>query len=452
MASSGDRDEFRRRSDRAVLVLYATVVESLGWATAALLDQDVELADRLIADDRKVDDKCSELTGLIKDRLAGATVEPDELEDLIAVLQMVPELERSADLAEHIAQRGRQGLGGFISPRARGIIQSMCDSGIRMWQLSSRAFAERSRDLSFEISDADDEMDNLSAALVREGAAGGVEPAVAAELALLARFYERIGDHAVNLARRSAAMAAPRRLSPLRALRRRRDSLPGGGVTGTDEADQNASSVLGRFRHFRLLPTDTGFFDLFQEAATNARQCSEELLKLVSALPDIEDLYQEVRSMERKGDQITVDILRRLDATFVTPYDREDIHALAEELDDVLDDMHAAAALIHLVRVDTCLPEVKLQAETLAAMGVELESLIGCLQSKQGARHRLERIEELEREGDAIHRRCMARLFSGEYEALEVLKWKDIVAAMEDSINQIEDVSDVVESILVKGA
>src|SRR5579875_618351 len=170
-----------------MLVLYASVVESLGWATVALLDQDVELAEKVIADDQTVDDRASELAGLIKDRLSEATVQPDELEDLIAILQMVPELERSADLAEHIAQRARQGIGGHISPRSRGLIQSMCDVGIRMWQLSSRAYAERSRDLGFELNEADDELDNLSADLLREGAAGGVEPAIAAEVALLAR-------------------------------------------------------------------------------------------------------------------------------------------------------------------------------------------------------------------------------------------------------------------------
>ena len=103
-------------SIEAVLVLFATVIESLGWATAALLDQDVERADRVIADDRQVDLRCDELTGLIKGRLSDATVEPDELEDLIAILQMVPELERSADLAEHIAQRTRLGLGGTHQP------------------------------------------------------------------------------------------------------------------------------------------------------------------------------------------------------------------------------------------------------------------------------------------------------------------------------------------------
>jgi phosphate transport system protein len=207
---TAERDEFRADADRAVLVLFATVIESLGWATAALLDQDVELANRVIADDKKVDDRCRDLTDQIKDRLLEAAVDRDELEDLIAILQMVPELERSADLAEHVAQRTLQDLGGSISPRSRGLIQSMCDVGVRMWQLSSRAFAERSRELTFEISEADDELDNLSAFLLAEGAAGGGEPKVAAELALIARFYERIGDHAVNLARRSASLAESR--------------------------------------------------------------------------------------------------------------------------------------------------------------------------------------------------------------------------------------------------
>lgn len=437
-----------------MLVLYATVVESLGWATAALLDQDVELADRVIADDRKVDAQCDSVIALVKDRLADATVEPDELENLIAILQMVPELERSADLAEHIAQRARQGLGSSLSPRARGLIQSMCDAGIRMWQLAGRAYAERSRDLSFDISESDDELDNLSAALLREGAAGGVDPAVAAELALLARFYERIGDHAVNLARRSAAMVAPRRLSPLKAFRRRRgESSPGAAA----DADTHVGSgvvpgLLRRVRGLRSLRTDTGFFDLFCSAAGNARACGEELLKMVSSMSDLDDHYQEIRNLERRGDQITVDLLRRLDATFVTPYDREDIHALTEALDDVLDDMFSAAEVLHLVTVDSCLPEVQQQAECLAAMGAEMEALIRSMRSKEGVRHRLERIEELEREGDAVHRRSLSRLFGGEYEALEVIKWKDIVEALERAMNQIEDAADVVESILVKEA
>jgi predicted phosphate transport protein (TIGR00153 family) len=432
-----------------MLVLFATVIESLGWATAALLDQDVERADRVIADDRQVDERCNELTGLIKGRLSEATVEPDELEDLIAILQMVPELERSADLAEHIAQRTRQGLGGSISPRSRGLIQSMCDVGVHMWQLASRAFAEHSRDIRFQLADADDELDELSAALLTSGAGDGADPAVAAELALVARFYERLGDHAVNLARRIDSMVAPRRMSPLRKLGQARNRVVG---TADDEPPSRLRTVLNRIVRLRLVPTDGGFFDLFQQAAANGRDCAEELRKMIVSLADLEDHYQEIRTLERRGDQITVELLRRLDASFVTPYDREDIHALTEELDDVVDDMFAAAALIHLVRVEQALPEVSELADLLAVMAGEMDALIGCLQNREGARHRLERIEALEHEGDAIYRRSIGHLFSGEYKALEVLKWKDIVQALENAINRIEDVSDVVESILIKNS
>ena len=446
--SSAERESFRRRVDQALLVLYATVAESVGWATAALLDEDVPLAERLISNDRDIDERCRDVSATVKERLSSGRLDPDELEDLIAILQMVPELERSADLAEHVAQRARDGLGALISPRARGLIQKMCDAGIRMWQLSARAYAERSRDITFELNEIDDEMDNLSAGLVAEGAMPGVAPATAAELALVARFYERIGDHAVNLARRSAEMSAPRRLLPFRALRRKRadEDL----ATTGPSAPARSGGLLGRVRRLRIVPKDVGFFELFCEAASLARLCSAELLETVADLTDIEDHYQHIRAMERTGDEITVEVLRRLDATFVTPYDREDIHALAEELDDVLDDMFAAVALIHQVPVHSSLPEVKQQAEILATMGAELELLMGCLRTKEGARHRLERIEALEREGDAVRRRSVGRLFSGEFEPLEVLKWKDIVQAMEDAMNKIEDVADVVESILVK--
>ncbi|HWE56534.1 MAG TPA: DUF47 family protein [Acidimicrobiales bacterium] len=443
-APSG-HDNFRNRADQALLVLYASVGENVGWATAALLDQDRELAERVIASDVDIDERCRDLTGLVKDRLGEVAFNPEELEDLIAILQIVPELERSADLAEHIAQRARDGLGGAISPRARGLIQQMCDTALRLWQQSARAYAERSRDIIFELNELDDELDNLSAKLASEGGTAGVEPGVAAELALIARFYERVGDHAVNLGRRAAEMSAPRRMSPLRSLRDRwQDNSP-----ETDSQPQG-NALVRRLRRMRILPTDSMFFQLFSESGSLARRASDELLQAMSDMGNIEEHFKRIRALEREGDQITVSILRRLDASFVTPYDREDIHALAEQLDDVLDDLFAVIALVQQVHVDSTLPEVKQQAEILASMAAEMDGLISCLQSKTGARHRLERIEALEREGDAVMRRCMGRLFSGEYEPLEVLKWKDIVQTLEDAMNAIEDVADVVESILVK--
>lgn len=442
-----------------MLVLFATVVESTSWATTALLDQDLERADRIIEEDRHVDDRVEELTGLIKERLAENTIDPDELEDLVTILQMAPELERSADLAEHIAQRTRQGLGGNISPRSRGLIQTMCDVCVRMWQLASRAYAEHSRDISFQIQEADDELDDLARRLLGEGALEGVDPAVAAELALVARFYERLGDHAVNLGRRISSLNAPSRLSPLRALSLRSGSIRAGSARARRSAawerkpvTDRVQSAVSSLRRMRLVRSDSGFFDLFKAATSNVVDCAEALRKMLAGFDELDEHYREIRNLEQRGDQITVQLLRRLDAVFVTPYDREDIHALTEEIDDVVDDMFSAAEIVHLVPVKQPLPEAPEMTEILTSMATELDSLIGCLKSREGARRRLERIENLEREGDALYRRGMARLFSGEYDALEVLKWKDILQALDNAANRIEDVSDVVESILIKNS
>jgi predicted phosphate transport protein (TIGR00153 family) len=312
-------------------------------------------------------------------------------------------------------------VGGIVSPRGRGLIQSMGDVGVRMWRTAATAYRQRSRDASFQLTEADDELDALATSLVNEGVAEGADPQLAADLALVARFYERLGDHAVNLARRVDEMAAPRR-------------------------------VLHGFTRFRLVPTDDGFFELFEAAAANARDCADELRKLTASLSDLDEHYDEIKGFERRGDEITRDLHRRLDASFITPYDREDIHALAEELDDVVDDMFSAASLIHLVHLGDALPELAELGDVLVAMADEMVGLISSMRTGEGARLRLERIEHLERQGDFVFRRGMSRLFGGEYEALEVIKWKDIVEAMEKSLNAIEDVSDVVESILVKNA
>ena len=157
----------------------------------------------------------------------------------------------------------------------------------------------------------------------------------------------------------------------------------------------------------------------------------------------------QIKSCERRGDDLTSQLLRLLDVSFVTPYDREDIHALVEELDDVVDDMFGAGSLIQLVSVETSLPEVNEFADLLVTMSDELVALLGCLRDGDGARYHLERIEQLEHHGDALYRKAIQRLFGGDYDAIEILKWKDIVQGFESAASD-RDVSDVVESILVK--
>jgi uncharacterized protein len=213
---------------------------------------------------------------------------------------------------------------------------------------------------------------------------------------------------------------------------------------------------------FRLVPRDDGFYPLFNDAAENVAECARRLRELLdlfsddittaSASRDLEKLVNLVTDCEQRGDELTRTILRRLHSSFVTPFDREDIHALAEELDDVVDEMQAAAELLVLHRVEKPLPEVRDLADILVKAAEANVALIAKLPRLRDMDSELEAIGRLESEGDRVYRRLIAHLFSGEFKAFNVLKWKDIVEAVEQSVNNIENISDIVESIVLKHA
>jgi uncharacterized protein len=201
---------------------------------------------------------------------------------------------------------------------------------------------------------------------------------------------------------------------------------------------------------FRLLPTDDKFFALFDQAAANASECAKHLRDVIAS--GAEEGHHRINGCEHKGDEITRTILQRLNSTFVTPFDREDIHALAESFDDVVDDIQTVSQLMLLTHVDTTMPEMSEQADLLVRMAEEAESLINRLESMKQVQPHLDAIDQLESDGDAVYRRILGRLYSGEVDALEVLRVKGIVEALEGALNTIEDISDVVESIVLKHA
>lgn len=207
---------------------------------------------------------------------------------------------------------------------------------------------------------------------------------------------------------------------------------------------------------FRLIPRDEGFYPLFDEAAQNVAECARRLRDLLDDFSGIEASHEEqirrVGECESHGDDITRSILHRLNSSFVTPFDREDIHALTENLDDVVDDMQAAADLLVLHNVEKPLPEVKELTDILVEAAETNVELIRKLPKLRGLDDELEAIDRLESAADKAYRRCVAQLFSGEYKAFNVLKWKDIVESIEESVNSIENISDIVESIALKHA
>jgi uncharacterized protein len=203
---------------------------------------------------------------------------------------------------------------------------------------------------------------------------------------------------------------------------------------------------------FRLIPRDEGFYPLFEAGATNALAGARELQMIFKQLPISQAEVDRIVALERKGDEITREIMGRLNRALVTPFDREDIYKLADRMDDTLDDMRAAADSAYLHQVDGTLPGLD-ELTNILVLGCEAtERLMRKLRSLRDLDTDLDIIDKLESDGDAANRKTVAELFSGRYEALDVLKWKDVIERVEQGINALEGVSQIISSIAIKHA
>ena len=203
---------------------------------------------------------------------------------------------------------------------------------------------------------------------------------------------------------------------------------------------------------FRFLPRQENFYDLFDRQAENLVDGAQMLRELLRDFEDVGAKHARIKQRESEGDEITHEIMRALNTSFVTPMDREDIHALASGLDDILDFAEAVADLILLHRVESPLPEMGQQAEVLVKATEEIQQALRALRSFKGLDRYFVEINRLENEGDRIYRGTVAKLFSGEFKAMDVLKWKDLVDQMEEAIDGCEDVANAIESIVLKHA
>jgi predicted phosphate transport protein (TIGR00153 family) len=202
---------------------------------------------------------------------------------------------------------------------------------------------------------------------------------------------------------------------------------------------------------FKLIPTNDAFFGMFIEAAENAAECARRLRGLLDDLTQLEAGHRSVVECERKGDVLTKAMLTKMNSSFVTPFDREDIHSLVEKLDDVCDDILGVSDLLTLIQVDEALPELVEMADILVRMTQEACGMFQKLESMRGVQEYLDNIDKMESEGDSVYRRTLARLFR-DYDALSILKWKDVIQEMEKSLNTVEDISNIVEAVVLKHA
>jgi phosphate transport system protein len=196
-----------------VIPLFAFVAEDLAVATDALLSNDANGLKLVSEREAVIDGLYHEIEYLVNNQMVLQAPVASEYRVLISILRIVPELERSHDLVVHIAEHATHMLGDELSPRSRGLVQRMGETAGGMWNDVANAWYQRDPDAAEALDERDDDMDSLHSALLAELASGKMSLPVAMDMTLVARYYERLGDHAVNVARRVAYVTGPKQAS-----------------------------------------------------------------------------------------------------------------------------------------------------------------------------------------------------------------------------------------------
>jgi len=203
----------------------------------------------------------------------------------------------------------------------------------------------------------------------------------------------------------------------------------------------------------RLLPREEEFFDLFVAVATRNTVAAEHLRELFDAPPDRRIARVEaIKRLEHEADQVTHEVVNRLDRTFITPLDREDIHQLASDLDDVMDAIDGTARRSQIFHLGLAPQGVKQLTEVIQRMVGVLAEAVGRLKKGDDVIKYCIEAKKLEEEGDAIYQEALGHMFETERDALEIIKWKEIYDNLETTLDQGEDVANVLESITIKHA
>jgi predicted phosphate transport protein (TIGR00153 family) len=201
-----------------------------------------------------------------------------------------------------------------------------------------------------------------------------------------------------------------------------------------------------------LIPRETKFYTLFIEDAANMVAAARVLEQLMAHYEDRERLASQLRDLEHAGDVLTHDIGHQLEATFVTPFDREDILAFINRLDDVVDLIEEVGDTFLLYGIEAPTPVAVQQVEIIVRQCEQIADALANLKSFRGLERYWIEIHRLENEGDRIVRRGIAELFKNGGDPVEVIKWKDLYSLLEEAVDACEDVANVIERIVVKHA
>ena len=203
---------------------------------------------------------------------------------------------------------------------------------------------------------------------------------------------------------------------------------------------------------FNLLPRDTVFFDLFEGMARHVVRAAEDLRQLAQNFPEITQHIQRIREEEHAADELAHQALDRLDRTFITPFDREDIHRLSSSLDDVLDFVNAAAVRMTLYRIINPPPAAADLATLIVTQAEELSKAVAVLEENQKVLDHCVEVNRLENEADRVSRKAIAELFEHEKDPIQLIKLKELYEVLETATDKAEDAANVLEAVALKSA
>ena len=200
----------------------------------------------------------------------------------------------------------------------------------------------------------------------------------------------------------------------------------------------------------RLIPRDEKFYDLFIRDGENLLEAARKLEEMVNNYDRLDERVAEIQVLEKRGDEIDDELNARLKRSFITPFDREDIHELVVHLDDVVDGIQATAEIFVIYGITSPDDDVKQLVGLLTGQAVQLLEALTSLEGKRDVGPHLQQIHELEHKADALSRAAIGRLFKGGQDPLEVIKLRDLYSELEETIDAAEDAAEVIERILAK--
>ena len=202
----------------------------------------------------------------------------------------------------------------------------------------------------------------------------------------------------------------------------------------------------------RIIPRDEKFQELFVQDGENMLAAARKLEEMITVYDRLEERVAEIRVLEHRGDEIDTEVEVRLDRAFITPFDREDIHDLVARIDDVVDGIQEVAETFVIYAVEATTDDARRLSAILSAQANQLNEAIKKLESLKGLEPNLKEVHELENEADGLTRAAVARLFRDSPDPLNVIKWRDIYIALENTIDAAEDAGEVIERIVAKSS